>query len=217
MTDFARLRAIMVENQLRPSRVDDPRVLAAMGDIPRELFCPAPLRGVAYGDDDIDLGDGRHLLEPLVQARLVQIASPQPSDVALVLGCHTGCTAAVLARLVSTVFLLAPTQDIVEPIEQVLGEVDCDNVLVQVGPAAAGLAAQAPFDIILLAGSVEAIPVSLLDQLGPNGRLVAVVSSGRAGKLTLCRKVGNAIGRTTPFDAVIPPLAELRRPPEFAF
>jgi protein-L-isoaspartate(D-aspartate) O-methyltransferase len=216
MTDFARLRANMVANQLRPNRVDDPRVLAAMAEIPRELFCPAPLRGVAYGDDDIDLGGGRHLLEPLTQARLVQTASPQPGDVALVIGCHTGCTAAVLARLVSTVFLLVPDEHAVEPIEHVLGEIESENVLVQVGPAAAGLSAQAPFDVIVLAGSVEQIPASLLDQLGQNGRLVAVVSSGRMGKLTLCRKIGGAIGRTTPFDAAIPPLAELRKPPVFA-
>jgi protein-L-isoaspartate(D-aspartate) O-methyltransferase len=216
MTDFARLRANMVASQLRPNRVDEPRVLAAMAEVPRELFCPPPLRGVAYGDDDIELGDGRFLLEPLTQARLIQVAAPQPSDVALVLGCHTGCTAAVLARLVSTVFLLVPTEAAVEPIEQVLGEIESENVLVQVGPAAAGLPAQAPFDVILLAGSVEQVPATLLEQLGPGGRLVAVVGSGRLGKLTLCRRIGNAIGRTTPFDAAIPALTELRKPPEFA-
>lgn len=216
MTDFARLRGNMVENQLRPSRIDEPRLLAAMGEVPRELFCPPQLRGVAYGDDDIDLGDGRHLIEPLVQARLIQVTAAQPSEVALVVGCHTGCTAAVLARLVSTVFLLVPSAEAVEPVEQVLGEVGCDNVLVQVGHAAAGLPAQAPFDVVVLAGSVVEVPAALLDQLSPGGRLAAVISRGRMGKLTLLRKVGQAIGRTTPYDAAIPPLEELRPAAQFS-
>ncbi len=217
MVDFAQRRAAMVQNQLRPSRVDDPRVLAAMAEIPRERFCPPQLRGVAYGDDDIDLGDGRFLIEPLVQARLIQAAAPQPSDVALVVGCHTGCTAAVLGRLVSTVFLLVPDEAAVDAIEPVLGEIGCENVLVQTGRAADGLPAQAPFDIILLAGSVPEIPQTLLGQLAEGGRLVAVVGTARVGKLTVCRRIGGAIGRTTPFDAAIPPLAELLPEPQFVF
>ena len=217
MVDFAQRRAAMVQNQLRPNRVDDPRVLAAMGAIPRERFCPPHLRGVAYGDDDIDLGDGHYLIEPLVQARLVQAAAAQPSDVALVVGCHTGCTAAVLGRLVSTVLLLVPNEAAVEAIEPVLAEIGCENVLVQVGRAADGLPAQAPFDIILLAGSVREIPETLLDQLGDGGRLVAVVGTDRGGKLTVCRRIGGVIGRTTPFDAAIPPIGELLPKPQFVF
>ncbi|MFO1068348.1 MAG: protein-L-isoaspartate O-methyltransferase [Geminicoccaceae bacterium] len=217
MTDYAKARWNMVENQLRPSRIEEPRLLEAMGEIPRDAFCPPQLRGVAYSDEDIDLGGGRHLIEPLALAKLVQAATPKPGDVALVLGCDTGYCAAVLAKLVATVFLLTPSRDNVAAIEGVLGEVGCDNVVLQTGDPAAGLASQAPFDIILLAGSVVAVPKALLDQLGDNGRLVAVVAPRRAGKATLFRKVGGSIGQVAVVDAAIPPLPELRPAPAFVF
>jgi protein-L-isoaspartate(D-aspartate) O-methyltransferase len=215
MSDYARQRLAMIESQLRPNRIENPRLLAAMGELRRELFCPVPLRGVAYGDDDIDIGDGRRLIEPLALARMIQLAEPRASDVGLVIGCDTGYSAAVLSRLVATVFLLLP--DGAEPaaIERLLGEIGSDNVVVQCGDAAAGIASQAPFDIILLAGSVTEPPGSLLKQLGDGGRLVAVVNNGRAGKLTLCRKFPDGIGTSTPFDARLPPLKALQARPAF--
>ena len=79
MIDYAVARANMVENQLRPSRIDDPGVLKAMGEVPRELFVPEPLRGCAYGDEDLALGGGRHLIEPLALAKLLQAAAHHPS------------------------------------------------------------------------------------------------------------------------------------------
>jgi protein-L-isoaspartate(D-aspartate) O-methyltransferase len=217
MTDYAQARRNMVDGQLRTNRIDEPRLIAAMGEIPRELFCPPALRGCAYGDEDIDLGDGRHLIEPLALAKLIQAAAPRAGDVALILGCDTGYGAAVLARLVDTVFLLVPPRLDGEPIERRLAEVECANVVLQPGEPRQGLPAQAPFDVILLAGAVPAVPQTLLDQLAEGGRLVAVVEEGRAGKVVLCRKVAGAIGRLTPFDAAIPPLPELRAEPAFVF
>ncbi|HMR31545.1 MAG TPA: protein-L-isoaspartate O-methyltransferase [Geminicoccaceae bacterium] len=217
MTDYARARANMVENQLRPSRIDNPRLLAAMGEIPREAFCPAQLEGAAYGDDDIDLGGGRHLIEPLALAKLAQAADPRPGDVALVIGCDTGYCAAVLSRMVATLFLLVPDAPQARAVEELLAGLGCDNVVLQTGDPHAGLAAQAPFDVVLLAGSVERVPDHLIDQLGEGGRLVAVVNHGRVGKVTLYRKLGDVVGNTTPVDASVPPLAGLRPEPAFSF
>jgi protein-L-isoaspartate(D-aspartate) O-methyltransferase len=215
MSDYAQARHNMVENQLRTNRIDEPRLLAAMGEIPRELFCPPPLRACAYGDEDIDLGDGRHLIEPLALAKLLQTAAPRGDDVALSLGCDTGYGAAVLSRLVATVFLLVPPRLDGAAIEARLGEIGCDNVVLQPGDPRQGLSAQAPFDAIVLGGSVPEVPRRLLDQLGEGGRLVAVVNQGRIGRVTLCRKVGGVVGRLTPFDAAIPLLPELRPEPAF--
>lgn len=217
MTDYAQARANMVENQLRPTRIDNQRLLAAMGEIPREAFCPSQLKGAAYGDDGIDLGGGRHLIEPLALAKLLQAAGPRPGEVALVIGCDTGYCAAVLSRLVATLFLLVPEEGQIAPTEEVLADLGCDNVVLQVGDARLGLPAQAPFDVVLLAGSVERVPSGLVDQLGEGGRLVGVVNRGRVGKVTLLRKLGGAIGSTTPVDATIPPLAALRPEPAFTF
>src|SRR5688500_16658598 len=99
MTDYALARANMVENQLRPNRIDDTRVLEAMGEIPREAFVPKALRGCAYGDEDLALEQGRFLIEPLALAKLLQAAEPRPENVALVVGDLTGYAAAVLSRL----------------------------------------------------------------------------------------------------------------------
>ena len=96
----------MVESQLRPNRIDDPRLLEAMREVPRERFLPKILRGVAYADEDLRLPGGGHLIEPLVLARLIQAARIRPQDVVLVVGCTTGYAAVVLARMAATLILL---------------------------------------------------------------------------------------------------------------
>jgi protein-L-isoaspartate(D-aspartate) O-methyltransferase len=137
--------------------------------------------------------------------------------VALVVGCDTGYAAAVLARLVATVFLLVHDESAVRPVEDRLSEIGCDNVVVRVGPAVVGQPEQAPFDVIILGGGVESVPASLTGQLGEGGRLAAVVGKGQMGKVTIFTKVGSALGRISPFDAGIPALASLRPAPSFEF
>lgn len=215
MTDYSTARENMVENQLRPSGVEDPRILEAFRAVPREIFLPARLRAVAYQDEDIDLGAGRHLIEPLALGRMLQASRPAPEDVGLVVGCDTGYAAAVLSKLVATVFQLVQDVEIVPVIETRFDEFGFDNIVVQLGPAADGLPKQAPFDLMLLAGSVVAPPAGLLGQLEERGRLVAVVESGRAGKVTVLTRVGQAFGQREPFDARIPPIPELRPEPAF--
>jgi protein-L-isoaspartate(D-aspartate) O-methyltransferase len=217
MSDYATARENMVENQLRPSGVDEPSVLAAFREVPREIFVPARLRPVAYQDEDIDLGGGRHLIEPLVLGRLLQASRPMGGEVALVVGCDTGYAAAMLSKLVATVFLLVPDADAVQPIEARFDEFGFDNIVVQVGRAADGLAKQAPFNLILLAGSVAEAPPSLLEQLDEGGRLAAVVQPGRAGKVTVLTRVGSAFGRLQPFDAYTLPIPELVAEESFRF
>ena len=103
MIDYAVARRNMVESQIRPNKVTDPLLLAAFMEIPREQFLPKSRRGVAYVDEDIEVGEGRHLMEPMVLARLLQVAETRPSDIALDIGCATGYSTAVLARLCNTV------------------------------------------------------------------------------------------------------------------
>jgi protein-L-isoaspartate(D-aspartate) O-methyltransferase len=94
---FADARANMVDSQVRPNKVTDPRILHAMRTLPRERFLPPALASLAYADEDVPLGNGRVLMEPMVLARLLQIAAPMPGEVALVVGAGTGYGAAVLA------------------------------------------------------------------------------------------------------------------------
>ena len=156
--DYARARANMVTNQLRPNRVEAPDVLDAMAAVPRERFLPKALRGVAYTDEDLPLPDGHWLIEPLVLARLIQAAEVQKSDVVLVVGCATGYAAAVLARLAATVILLAPSAA-AATVEALLDDLGVDNVVVAANDdPAAGHPSQAPFDVIVVVGSVPEVP-----------------------------------------------------------
>jgi protein-L-isoaspartate(D-aspartate) O-methyltransferase len=215
--DYARARINMVENQLRPNRIDDRALLDAMLNVPRERFVPKALAGVAYADEDLRLPDGRHLIEPLALARLIQSARVDRDDVVLVLGCDTGYAAAVLARLAATVILLLPDEAAAR-VEPLLDERGADNVVVVAGgDPTAGHPDQAPFDVILLTGSVEAVPPALLEQIGEGGRLVAVVANNRVGNGVLFTRLHGVIGKRTLFDAQIPPLAGATREAEFAF
>ncbi|MEZ5826418.1 MAG: protein-L-isoaspartate O-methyltransferase [Geminicoccaceae bacterium] len=221
--DFALARHNMIENQLRTNRIDEPRLVAALSAVPREIFLPKKLRGVAYVDEDIDLGGGRRLIEPLALAKLLKASAPAADEVALVVGCDTGYCAAVLARMVATVFHLADDGDAAGgeganggAVEQLMEEIGCDNVVVQSGRAAEGLPSQAPFGLIVIAGGVQSVPETLASQLEEGGRLACVVTSGRAGKVTVRRRIGEWSGDITPFDAWIPGLASLRPTPDFS-
>jgi len=216
--EYARARVNMVENQLRPNRIDDPRLLGAMLEVPRERFVPKLLRGVAYADEDLILPGGRFLIEPLALARLVQTAAVGPSDVVLLLGCSTGYTAAILARLAATVIAVTPDQDAARRLEGLLDDLAVDNVVVTVSDdPLAGHPRQAPFDVILVAGAVPAVPSALLEQIGEGGRLVAVVDDGRVGKGILFSRLHGVIGRRIAFDAQIPPLPGVTFEPAFTF
>ncbi len=216
--DYTRARLNMVENQLRPSQIDDPRLLRAMREVPREQFLPKVLRGVAYADEDLLLPRGGHLIEPLALARLIQAARIQPQEVVLVLGCTTGYAGAILAQLAATVILVEPDHTAAGQIETLLDELGVDNVVLAVSDdPTAGQPSQAPFDVILLVGAVDALPPALWEQIGEGGRLVAVIDDGRVGKVTVFTRLHGVIGKQVLLDARIPPLPGLRPRVEFAF
>ena len=216
--DYARARLNMVENQLRPNRIDDPRLVSAMLEVPRERFVPKALAGVAHADEDLRLPDGRYLVEPLALARLIQAAQVTPQDVVLVLGCTTGYASAVLARLAATVILMVPDAAAAAKLEPLLDELGADNVVVTIGDdPTTGHPSQAPFDVILLTGSVDAVPPALIVQIGEGGRLVAVVAGERVGRGVLFTRLHGVVGRRTLFDAQIPRLPGLPTPKTFAF
>jgi len=216
--DYTRARLNMVENQLRPHQIDDPRLLAAMREVPREHFLPKSLRAVAYADEDLLLPAGGHLIEPLALARMIQAAQIRSHEVLLLLGCTTGYAGAILARLAATVILVQPDPAAAQQVETLLEDLGVDNVVLAVSAdTVAGQPSQAPFDIILLAGAVDALPPALGEQIGEGGRLVAVIDDGRVGKLTVFTRLHGVIGRQVLVDARIPRLAGLARRAEFAF
>ncbi len=215
--DFAAARLNMVNSQIRPNKVTDERLIAALETVPRELFVPPALRGVAYVDDDIPISGGRSLIEPAVLARLLQAARVGPGDVALDIGCGTGYSAAVLARLAGTVVALESDRALAARAAELFRELAIDNVVLLDGPLAAGSARHAPFQVILLDGGVDALPPALVDQLAEGGRLVAVVGGGRPGRATLMTRTGGLVSSRTIFDAAVDPLPGFQAEPGFVF
>ena len=217
MIDYAARRHLMVESQLRPSAIEDERLLQAMGTVPRETFLPPALKGVAYGDEDIPFGSGRNLIEPLVLGKLLQSAAVRPGDSVLLIGCTTGYSAAVLTRLARVVFMMDEDQERLGATERVLHELGDEKVVAVHADPAAGFLAHAPYDVIVIAGAVRQVPEALKSQLADGGRLVTVLRSGRAGKIAVVTRVGSVFGMVTPFDAAAPEVPALRPAPTFTF
>ncbi len=207
MPDYAVARRNMVASQLRTNRVTDPSVIAAMEEIPRERFVPIDLAGVAYVDEDLPLGHGRYLVEPMILARMLQEAELLPTDVVLDIGCGTGYSTAVAARLADTVFGLEADASLARRATDTLAQLEIDNAVVVEGRLAGGYPAHAPYDVILLEGSVPEIPAAIAGQLAEGGRLVAVVSgTGRTGRAVLAARRAGVVSQRDLFDAATPPL-----------
>ena len=216
--DFDIARSNMVESQLRTNKVTNPDLLAAMGSLPRERFVPATRQDMAYIDEDIEFGNGRCLMEPVVLARLVQAASVEPNDIALVIGCGAGYSVAVLASLAVAVFALESDADLAKRAGDLLTELSLDNAVVVEGPLTAGWAKEGPYDVILMDGAVAEVPEVILNQLAEGGRLVAVVDEEKGvGHAMLIGKRGGVNSHQTVFDAAIPTLPEFRAKAEFVF
>lgn len=223
MTDFALARRNMVESQVRPNDVTDRDLIAALMDVPRERFVPKAMRKLAYIDEDVPLkdagseGERRWLMEPMPFARLVQLAEIGPKDLVLDIGCGTGYSTAVLARLAESVVGLESDVELAGRAETRLVDAGVGNAAIVTGDMEQGYPSQGPYDVIILEGSVERIPEEIFKQLRDGGRLVAAVSDGPIGKATIFRSVAGDISPRVAFDINIQKLPGFEKKPEFVF
>ena len=216
MTNFALARRNMVDSQLRPNRVTNSQLLAVMGELPRERFLPEALRAVAYADDDVPLGNGRYLTEPMVLARLIQALQSVETNRALVVASGRGYGAALLARLVKSVTAVESDRALAATAEQAARELGLANITQIIGPLEQGAIANAPYDIILVEGAVQLVPQAIFDQLADGGRLTTVIAGAPAVAQLFVKEGGVASGRPL-FDAGTPSLPGFAPPPRFTF
>ncbi|NQV83134.1 MAG: protein-L-isoaspartate O-methyltransferase [Rhodospirillales bacterium] len=215
--DYTAARHNMVTGQVRPNQVTDIRLLDAMRGLPREAFVPTEFHGVAYVDDAVPLGEGRYLMAPMVMARLMQEAAPAPSDLALVVGCATGYSAAVLSNMVGAVVALESDSAMAAEAAHTLTELGIDTVAVVVGPLAGGHPAQAPYDVIYFDGAVPEVPESISSQLAEGGRLVAVVSGHGTNSAILMSRHHGGLSSRAVFESSTKLLPGFERKKAFAF
>ncbi len=216
MTDFAAARRFMVDCQIRTNNVFGEALVEALAETPRELFVSEDSRAVAYIDSDIACGGGRRLMAPMVFARLVELLDPLPGDVVLDIGCGSGYSSAVLARLAMTVFAVECDPALARAAEANLAALGVDNVVVVDTGLAGGYRDQAPYDGILLEGAVPGLSAGLTDQLADGGRLCAVVKPpGGVGRAVRAIRFGEVVSSAAAFDAGAPMLPGFETAREF--
>ena len=231
MSGFTIARQKMVDGQVRPSDVTDIRIIDAMLAVPREAFVPPGQRAMAYLDIDLDVSAGlsetglsetrisekRYLIKPVVTAKMLQAAEIRDTDNVLVVGCATGYSAAIVAKLAAQVTATEGDASLAAKAKQVLAELGFANVTVRAAAAADGDAANAPYDVIMLNGATEVTPAGLYRQLKDGGRLVGVFAMMQPQRATLVTHSHGDFGTRALFDAAVPVLPGLGRLPAFIF
>lgn len=210
--DFKVARQSMVDCQLATNNVISEKVLEAMGSIPRELFLPEQKREVAYLDEDILIGEGRYLLEPMITGRMIQALEPQSSDIALDVGCGSGYSAAVLSSMVETVIALETNENLRQHATKTWLMLDMCNIADMDVDKITDSSTNGPYDIIFVNGAVQEIPEVLINQLKEDtGRMVCVQRDTAQinGTAVLVKKMsGGGMSVQPLFDANIPYLEE---------
>lgn len=188
MTDFARARERMVEDQLSARGIRHPGVLRVMREIPRHRFVDPGLAPGAYGDHALPLGMGQTVSQPYMVALMTEILDPRPEHRVLEIGTGSGYQAAVLSRLVRTVFSIERLPQLAMRAQAILRELAIENVVLQTGDGTIGWKRFAPFDgIIVTAGGPEP-PPSLIEQLAPGGRLVCPAGTRELQRLAVIER-----------------------------
>jgi protein-L-isoaspartate(D-aspartate) O-methyltransferase len=187
---FDEKRLLMVAQQLKARDINDPRVLAAMGKVPRHRFVPDNLRSLAYEDHPLPIGSGQTISQPYIVALMTQWAEVKPGDKVLEVGTGSGYQAAVLAELSDRVFSIELLPDLAEAARTHLRDLGYGRVQVRSGDGYQGWPEEAPFDAILVTASAPEVPPALKQQLKEGGRLVIPVGPpGSVQELLLLRKV----------------------------
>lgn len=218
MADFAAARQHMLDSQIRTNKVTDPGLLSALAEIPREMFLARHLQDIAYIDEDLAIGGGRYLMEPMVMARMVQALELEPGDLVLDVGCATGYSSAVLARLATAVVALECDAVLARDATAKFAEIGVDNVVVVEDELSHGHSDQAPYQAIFVNGAVPELPAELVDQLADGGRMCAIVDTGiGTGHVVRAVRQRGTVARQVLFDANVPALPGFDREPGFVF
>lgn len=208
----------MIEQQIRTWEVLDPVVLTLLKDVPREDFVPPQYLGLAFADLEIPIGHGQMMLSPKMEARIVQSLNLKKTDKVLEIGTGSGYMTALLAKLAQQVVSVDCVPELTATARKNLERHHIANVTLEVGDAAHGWTANAPYDVIVLTGSVPILPEGLQQQLTIGGRLFAVVGEAPVMEATLIRRVADQAFRSDVlFETCVPELTGAPQPERFSF
>ena len=208
----------MVEQQIRPWQVLDPQVLTVLSNVPRELFVPQAYQALAYADTDIPLGHGETMVPPRVDARLMHDLQLTGTEKVLEIGTGSGYLAALLAGRAQRVVSLEINPELASNARNNLQRAGITNVDVRVADGSTGASGDAPFDAIVLGGSVAEVPQALLQHLKVGGHLLAIVGQEPMMVATLYTRTADAAWSSKAlWDHTAPRLQGFTEPARFKF
>jgi protein-L-isoaspartate(D-aspartate) O-methyltransferase len=196
MDDFAERRASMVEHQLRERGISDERVLAVMGEVPREQFVPERRRELAYADAALPIGAEQTISQPWIVAAILQALELRGDEQVLEIGTGSGYSTCLLGRLAEHVVSVERHSSLARAAAEALRACSTDNVELMVGDGSRGVPDRPPFDAIAVHAAAPAPPPALTRQLAEGGRMVVPVATGEEEMLTLLRRHGSEIEST---------------------
>lgn len=209
-------RINMIEQQIRPWEVLDQRVLDLLNKVPREDFVPQRYRKLAYADTTISLGNDQVMMPPRVEARILQGLNIQPNESVLEVGTGSGYVTALLANMGEHVYSVDINAEMTRTAGDKLADHGISNVTLETGDAARGWDAHAPYDVIVITGSLPLLPDSFKQALQLGGRLVAVVGDSPVMEVVLITRVGESEWtQETLFETDLPPLINAPEPERF--
>lgn len=190
---LAEERSRMVEQQIRARGITNPRVLAAMREIPRHLFIPPPYTADAYSDAPLPIGNGQTISQPYIVALMTDLLDPQPEDRVLEIGAGSGYQAAVLSRLVKNVTTIERIPAVADLARKNIGLLGLENISIIVADGTQGYQQNAPYDGIIITAAAPEIPLPLVEQLDDEGTLVAPIGGREIQELIVLKKHGDRI------------------------
>ena len=197
----------MIEQQIRPWGVLDSNILAALKYVGRETFVPPDYRHLAFADVEIPIGQAQAMMEPKLEARLLQALAPKPGENILEVGTGSGYMTALLSHAGANVTTVEIYPELISSAAEALAAVGISNLSMEQGDASAGWGPEASWDAILLTASVPELPVAFTESLVTGGRLVGVIGSGPVMEaVRIDRDEGGALSRISLFDTRLAPL-----------
>lgn len=206
MTDFAKLRTMMVDTQVRPSDVTKFPIIEAMLTVARENFVPTAQRAAAYVGEHVSLGNGRVALDPRVLAKMLDALNIQGDELVLDIGTGLGYSSAVMASMAQAVIAVEENETFSQDAALALSDAGADNVVVETAALTVGAPQHGPYDVVVLQGAVEAIPAAILSQVKEGGRICAIFLDGSLGMARIGYKSNGEITWRLAFNATAPVL-----------
>lgn len=204
MTDYAARRTMMVDTQIRPSDVTKFPIIDAMLTVSREAFLPGSLKEAAYVGENLDLGQGRVMLEPRTLAKILDALDIRSDDLVMDLGCGYGYSSAVAARMAEAVIAVESIPDMAKEARTTLSEQNADNVILHEGSLTEGAAEHGPYDVIMIQGAVEHLPDAIAQQLKEGGRIACLFAEEALGVVRIGYKIDGQINWRFAFNAGAP-------------